>query len=461
MDARPPEMMRSTMQYWVQQCPECGYCAPDIEEKTAYADLVASAPYQQQLANSEFPKLANTFLALALLQETESDYTGAGQSSLRAAWAADDDQNASAAQSCRIQAIKHFHAVQENRREILGGGGATNLLVGDLLRRVGNFAEAIEEIDRGLTEVEDDNIRNLLNYEKSLCLNEDVEAHTTSEAPPLPPKPEDIPDFHMACPSCGREYEGGQWKCECGNALLADSEIAALREIEQTVGQPVPEVTEARCDIVGFVVHHGHVTQLGLAKVGLTTLPEAVCELRSLQILSLWDNQIATLPEAIGNLSSLKTLRLVNNQLTSLPDAIGSLKSCDFLEVEYNQLKTLPETIGNMAKLECLLITGNQLETLPESIGQLRKLRLLHCSQNRLTTLPEAVGTLQCLQDLMVEKNQLETLPEGIMQLPDLEAVEYEGNPMTTLPESLGQWIQKKKEDSDAFMTQLFGDWGT
>lgn len=33
LDLRPPEMERSTMCYWVQTCPQCGYCASDIAEK--------------------------------------------------------------------------------------------------------------------------------------------------------------------------------------------------------------------------------------------------------------------------------------------------------------------------------------------------------------------------------------------------------------------------------------------
>jgi len=43
--------------------------------------------------------------------------------------------------------------------------------------------------------------------------------------------------------------------------------------------------------------------------------------------LYLEDNQLTTLPESIGNLSSLETLYLYYNQLTTLPESICNLSS--------------------------------------------------------------------------------------------------------------------------------------
>ncbi|MHB1354681.1 MAG: hypothetical protein ACYCZF_01750 [Anaerolineae bacterium] len=30
LDTRPPETTRSNLPYWIQRCPSCGYCAPDL-----------------------------------------------------------------------------------------------------------------------------------------------------------------------------------------------------------------------------------------------------------------------------------------------------------------------------------------------------------------------------------------------------------------------------------------------
>ena len=32
LDLRPPEMRRSTMPYWVQECPECGYISEEVSD---------------------------------------------------------------------------------------------------------------------------------------------------------------------------------------------------------------------------------------------------------------------------------------------------------------------------------------------------------------------------------------------------------------------------------------------
>ena len=34
LDLRPPEMERSTMEWWLEECPHCGYVANDLSEKT-------------------------------------------------------------------------------------------------------------------------------------------------------------------------------------------------------------------------------------------------------------------------------------------------------------------------------------------------------------------------------------------------------------------------------------------
>ncbi len=32
LDLRPPEMERSTMEFWLQECPSCGYVSYEIDE---------------------------------------------------------------------------------------------------------------------------------------------------------------------------------------------------------------------------------------------------------------------------------------------------------------------------------------------------------------------------------------------------------------------------------------------
>lgn len=85
---RPPEMERSTLFVWIQRCPQCGYCAPDLSEAPNQADQLVNGPaYKRQLSDSRFPKLANTFLCSALIQESSCQYAAAAWAHVHAAWA--------------------------------------------------------------------------------------------------------------------------------------------------------------------------------------------------------------------------------------------------------------------------------------------------------------------------------------------------------------------------------------
>ena len=54
--------------------------------------------------------------------------------------------------------------------------------------------------------------------------------------------------------------------------------------------------------------------------------------------LNLYYNQLTSLPESIGNLSSLEYLGLDVNQLTSLPESICDIPSSCVIRVHNNQL---------------------------------------------------------------------------------------------------------------------------
>ena len=78
---------------------------------------------------------------------------------------------------------------------------------------------------------------------------------------------------------------------------------------------------------MGFSVENQRITGIGFFDCGISTLPESIGDLKSLQTLYLDNNKLTTLPESIGNLKSLTYLDLVNNQLTTLPESIGNLTS--------------------------------------------------------------------------------------------------------------------------------------
>ena len=87
LDTRQAEPVRSTIAYWVQRCPNCGYCATDISLDYPLADQVLrSAAYEKILHKRSMPEKARQFLAWALILELNEESGGAGWASVHAAW---------------------------------------------------------------------------------------------------------------------------------------------------------------------------------------------------------------------------------------------------------------------------------------------------------------------------------------------------------------------------------------
>src|SRR5712691_8927000 len=64
---------------------------------------------------------------------------------------------------------------------------------------------------------------------------------------------------------------------------------------------------------------------LDLCGLGLEKLPESLGELKQLEELLIYDNELTMLPEWIGKFAELKVLRVFNNKLIALPESIGQL----------------------------------------------------------------------------------------------------------------------------------------
>jgi hypothetical protein len=106
LDLRPGEPLRSTMPRWLQQCPGCGYCAPDITRAhPAAAEAVRAAPFRALLADNGIPPLARRFLAYALVLEETGAMHASAEATLQAAWVADDLGRPDLARLWRLDAV--------------------------------------------------------------------------------------------------------------------------------------------------------------------------------------------------------------------------------------------------------------------------------------------------------------------------------------------------------------------
>ena len=181
-------------------------------------------------------------------------------------------------------------------------------------------------------------------------------------------------------------------------------------------------------------------TELYLSHNQLTSLPDAIAQLRNLTTLDLRFNELTWLPDAIGELHNLTTLSLGYNQLTSLPNAIGQLHDLTRVELSHNQLTSLPDAIGQLHDLTTLDLHVNRLTALPDAIGQLHNLTTLDLSRNRLTALPAEMGRLARLQRLSLDENPLTSPPEAVLRQGTAAVLAYLGE---RLEAGARQWVSK------------------
>lgn len=110
-------------------------------------------------------------------------------------------------------------------------------------------------------------------------------------------------------------------------------------------------------------------------------IPKVLAKLPELSMIGIRNNQIKTFEENSLPLST-RWLILTDNELTSLPNSIGDLKSLQKCMLSGNKLSFLPQTFTKCINLELLRISANKLEVFPILLLSLPKLSWLAYSAN-------------------------------------------------------------------------------
>lgn len=181
LDTRPPEMQRSTMMYWVNCCPDCGYCAGSVDEELENArELIGTEEYKTIRADTLYPPLARDFLSHAFLLEKNEMYKEAAWACLHAAWDCDDWGGNSV--NCRLNAARLFKMVKPDESETPTDRENRLTLLVDILRRARQFDEALVVCDSALQLAETKIIVDILNFQKTLILNKDDGRYVVEQA---------------------------------------------------------------------------------------------------------------------------------------------------------------------------------------------------------------------------------------------------------------------------------------
>ncbi|XP_055462635.1 leucine-rich repeat and calponin homology domain-containing protein 4 isoform X3 [Psammomys obesus] len=161
-------------------------------------------------------------------------------------------------------------------------------------------------------------------------------------------------------------------------------------------------------------------------------VPEAACQLVSLEGLSLYHNCLRCLNPALGNLTALTYLNLSRNQLSSLPAYICQLP-LRVLVASNNKLGALPPDISALGSLRQLDVSSNELQSLPAELCSLRSLRDLNVRRNQLRALPDELGDLPLVR-LDFSCNSVSRIPVSFCRLRHLQVVLLDSNPLQSPP---------------------------
>ena len=144
LDLRPPEMERSTMEWWLEECPHCGYVANDLSKKTVITkDWLKNNRYSSCDNRNFESTLVEKFYKYYLINMTNNNHKSAFYAVLHAAWACDDVEDVDNAMYCRQKALEELSkcVVDNDKKETL-------LLVrADLLRRTRQFDLLVKEYE--------------------------------------------------------------------------------------------------------------------------------------------------------------------------------------------------------------------------------------------------------------------------------------------------------------------------
>ena len=183
LDLRPPEMQRSTMAYWVQECPDCGYAYGSIEEKAPQAETtITSDAYKAILSNPLNGSLTGRFLKASLISEGAQEPKAAANYALNAAWAADDTDDKEGAISHRNRASELFVTSLDGVDETTEQSIVIRTRMVDILRRAERWEEAVALADVLLGSELDPTIKSALEFERSAASKQDGRCYTIETA---------------------------------------------------------------------------------------------------------------------------------------------------------------------------------------------------------------------------------------------------------------------------------------
>ncbi len=176
LDLRPPEMQRSTMRRWLEECPKCGYVSKDISKEPPFDKNYLNSEQYINCDEIKFSsELAKTFYRKALLSLLTPNIRDAYENILHAAWCCDDGNDIETAIICRKKLDKLYDMMQDGR--IIDVNSRVRHI--DVLRRARMFDKSIEMCD--VFSCKNELINSVVKFQKEKCIEKDVRVYTVAD----------------------------------------------------------------------------------------------------------------------------------------------------------------------------------------------------------------------------------------------------------------------------------------
>ncbi|MBN9378886.1 MAG: hypothetical protein BGO14_03255 [Chlamydiales bacterium 38-26] len=149
-------------------------------------------------------------------------------------------------------------------------------------------------------------------------------------------------------------------------------------------------------------------TKLSLISCQITTIPNEIQNLKSLEVLDLSKSDVKFISENLYNLP-LKVLNLSSTRVMSLSSKVSQLRTLEDLNVSDTPLKELPKEIYDLKSLKSLNLSGLSVDLKAKHFNNLSSLSTLNLSKTQVSKLHRL--SLDNLKLLDVSRTPVSSLP--------------------------------------------------
>ncbi len=180
IDGRPHGLARTSLGFYIQQCPHCGYVNSSIDDKPSFSirkEWLKEYSYLTCDGIHFLSDLAAMFYRKYLINIAENEKGKALIAILRASWACDDQQDLENAKKCRRIAANIVYELYDRTKD-----DGYLLLWCDLMRRSGQFDKMVSDLDEIYFSNEGGVWTPLLAFEVKHARMKDTDCYTVEEA---------------------------------------------------------------------------------------------------------------------------------------------------------------------------------------------------------------------------------------------------------------------------------------